>query len=115
MIAESIISDRLVSYLKMRKKETHLFKLVEKWEEVDRQVSWKERTDLIVDLKSWRKERNTCAHQVVKSLPGEPTKSVEEFIQIARNCALEGQMLARYVCDWRNAQKKKGTVESDGR
>lgn len=112
MIAESIISDRLISYLSETKTRTYLYQLVEKWEKIDNQVTWKDRTNLIIDVKTWGRQRNICAHQVVKSLPGEPTTAVEEFTFIAQECALEGQILARYVCDWRSAQKRKKSVKS---
>lgn len=110
MIAESIIADRLISYLEESRQETHLCLLIQKWKKLDNQVQWKNRSNLIDEVENWRKHRNFCAHQVVKSLPGEPTTSVEEFTVISQKCALEGQILARYVCDWRKAQKRKRKI-----
>jgi hypothetical protein len=110
MLAESIIADRLLSYLQESRQETHLCLLIQKWKQLDNQVEWKERINLIDDVENWRKHRNFCAHQVVKSLPGEPTTSLEDFRIIAENCALEGLILARYVCDWRSAQKRKRKI-----
>ncbi|GAX40780.1 hypothetical protein NIES4075_17460 [Tolypothrix sp. NIES-4075] len=118
VIAESIISDRLISYLVVRHQElktseklpntkTSLGKLIEKWQQIDQKVSYKDWDDLIKDVDKWRGDRNECAHALVKSNPGSSTHSVEEFVTKSRNCALVGTKLARAVCSWTQSRKAK--------
>jgi hypothetical protein len=97
MIAESIVAERLLSYLTFRLKATKsdrtlnpraaLKQLIEQWEKLDGSVVHKERQNLISDIDQWRGDRNECAHGLVKSNPGDPTKPVEEFRLKARECA----------------------------
>ncbi|MBD1895150.1 hypothetical protein [Coleofasciculus sp. FACHB-129] len=118
MIAESIISDRLLSYLVVRlkesgethqftNKETFLGRLIQEWKRRDEKVPYKTREDLIDAVRLWSYDRNECAHGLVKSRPGDPTTSVEEFTKKASNCAVNGKQLARDICSWTQSKKSK--------
>ncbi|MFE1747430.1 hypothetical protein [Coleofasciculus sp. H7-2] len=118
MIAESIISDRLLSYLIVKlkeagethqftNKETFLGRLIQEWKRRDEIVPYKTREDLIDAVRLWSYDRNECAHGLVKSQPGEPSISVEEFIKKASECAVNGKQLARDVCSWTQTKKSK--------
>lgn len=120
VISESIISDRLISYLVVRHQElktsdklpntrTSFGTLIQKWQQIDQKVSYKDWDDLIKDVDKWRIDRNECAHALVKSNPGSSTHSVEEFVNKSRNCALIGIKLARAVCSWTQSKKTKIT------
>lgn len=115
--AESIISDRLISYLVYKNildipnekslNKTSLSSLIREWRNLDREVIWKERENLIEDVDKWRLQRNECAHGLAKSQPGHPTKPVEDFIMLARECAIEGKLLACHVCAWTQKHKRQ--------
>jgi hypothetical protein len=118
VIAESIISDRLLSYLTQRTQGTDTARkrsvkyinfgdLIRDWRKLDQKVSYKDWDDLIQAVDHWRGDRNECAHSLVKSNPGDPTKPVEEFRLKARECALQGKQLARGLCSWTQSQKSK--------
>jgi hypothetical protein len=113
VMAESIISDRLLNYLSMKSypkpyhHKTALGTLIRSWRELDQKVFYKDREDLIDDIDNWREDRNECAHGLAKSNPGTPTKPVEEFVQKAFSCAVEGQQLAKYICNWHTTEKRK--------
>ncbi|HEY9747144.1 MAG TPA: hypothetical protein V6C63_00480 [Allocoleopsis sp.] len=117
MIAESIVADRLLSYLTLKLQEAESDKtlnpraalkhLIDQWAKLDGIVIYKERQNLISDIDQWRGDRNECAHGLVKSNPGDPTKPVEEFRNKARDCALQGKQLARDLCSWTQSQKSK--------
>jgi len=62
---------------------------------------------LIDAVKLWSYDRNECAHSLVKSQPGEPTKPLEEFVKTSSDCALNGKQLARDVCGWTQSRKSK--------
>lgn len=120
VISESIISDRLISYLTVRYQQlnsseklpdtkTSLNHLIQKWQQIDQKVSYKDWDDLIKDVDKWRIARNECAHALVKSNPGSSTHSVEEFVKKSRNCALIGTTLARAVSSWTQSKKTKIT------
>lgn len=118
IIAESIISDRLLSYLverlqnldlteKIPNERTSLGELIRKWRQLEQKVPYKDWEDLISEVDKWRGDRNECAHGLVKSHPGSPTKPVEEFLNKASDCALQGKKLARDVCNWTQRRKSE--------
>ena len=104
-LAESIISDRLLSFVKHHKKSVHvkttfhqLIQLAAKHNTVS--VKTKKGIDLFVALDVWRDERNKCIHAISKSEPSTPTVPVDVFLELAEKCAKDGKVLARLVCDW---------------
>jgi len=104
-LAESVISDRLLSFVKHRddkvNKKTTFQQLISKAQKMSAiTVTTNSGTDLFNALDEWRINRNKCVHSVAKSEPGEPTISVDEFIEMAKLSAAEGKKLARMVCDW---------------
>ncbi len=118
MIAESIISARLLSYLvvilaeaggtnQLLNKKIFLGSLIQEWKKRDNKVAYKTWEDLIDAVKLWSYERNECAHGLVKSHPGEPTKLIEDFVKRASDCALEGKQLARDLSSWTQSRKSK--------
>jgi hypothetical protein len=104
-LAESIISDRLLSFVKQHHKnetvKTPFHKLIRSAKKLNHiDFSKKDGTDLFDALDKWRDKRNICIHAVAKSEPGEPTSPVDVFEQIAEECAKEGKLLARLICEW---------------
>lgn len=104
-LAESIISDRLLSFVKHHKKSVNvkttlhqLIQLAAKHNTIS--VQTKKGVDLFVSLDVWREERNKCIHSISKSEPSTPTVPVEVFLELAEKCAKDGKALARLVCDW---------------
>lgn len=104
-LAESIISDRLLSFVKHHKKSVdvrtkfyNLIQLAAKHNTAS--VQTKKGVDLFVALDLWRDERNKCIHSISKSEPSTPTVPVGVFVGLAKQCAKDGKVLARLVCDW---------------
>ena len=95
MIQESIISDRLQSFLSGKKvikikKDQYLSLgyLINKTKDILND-------DLVLKLMKWKNDRNFIAHQIVKSDPGEPTIPIEEYLAKAKETAETGLLLCR--------------------
>lgn len=104
-LAESIISDRLLSFVKVHKKsvnvKTPFHQLIQLGAKHNKTpIKTKKGIDLFVALDIWRDERNTCIHSASKSEPGSPTIDVDDFLNITEKCAKDGKVLARLVCEW---------------
>ncbi|WP_228014440.1 hypothetical protein [Fortiea sp. LEGE XX443] len=109
-LQESIITDRLISYLTVvgeiqKPTEVHQYpsfgKLIQLWKkqnplpiEVGGQTSLQEAVD------QWRILRNQAVHGMVKSHPGTPTVPVDDFLAVAERAAHEGTLLAKTVSEW---------------
>ena len=108
-LCESIISDRLISYIegvsgksvKLDKPFSHLIK---EWKRTSGSVSWGTCEDLPDAVDAWREKRNEVVHGLVKSKPGTSTQPVESFLDMAKKAAEEGCSLAKAVCAWHKKQ-----------
>lgn len=125
-IVESIISDRLLSYLigvgvisiesKEKAERTFFGQLIDQWRK-----HLKERNEdsagaaltLVTEIDKWRSSRNQAVHGIVKSFPGDPTIDITEFLTLAKNAASEGERLARAICVWHKRVKNE-KVDGDG-
>jgi hypothetical protein len=108
-IAESVIADRLESYLRGRdeilrskKGETSLtlaglIQLLNKHMIGDEGFT-------VSELDKFRHDRNKAVHEIARSYPGKPTMPVEQWINHARDAATAGAALARRVVDWHRRQ-----------
>lgn len=133
VIEESIISDRLISYLsspassrRLEKKSKgrwpDFFQLIEHLkQEFPSGVAVKsppsktmvatEIPNLAHALDDWRKTRNAAVHAIAKSDPGTPTDEVQEFIRKAKAAAERGELLARAVLTWHRHAKRLSARE----
>ena len=109
-IEESILADRLISFLQLNGKRVNsnftLGKCFDPLKHIDCDFSINGSNDFRVDLDHWWKKRNECLHAIVKSNRGDPTIEVEEFLEIARTTAIQGRKLSRQVADWAKSQKR---------
>ncbi|MBK1646676.1 hypothetical protein CKO25_18940 [Thiocapsa imhoffii] len=114
VIEESIIADRLTSYLSAvgllpNKHYPGLFDLVKAWKADQVQAVDKSHGDLKAAIgDEWRASRNRAVHAIVKSAPGTATPPVEDFLAEAQAAAELGATLARAVDRWHRAQLKAG-------
>lgn len=110
-IEESILADRLISFLQLNgkkvKKSFTLGRCFDPLKHFDTDFSIKESDDFRTDLKIWWSKRNDCLHAIVKSNRGDPTIEVDEFLDIAKETALQGRTLSRQVANWATSQKRK--------
>ncbi len=119
-IQESIISDRLISFLSRpdasddfaEAREGGRFisfsNLIKHWRsEFPTGIESGKYSNLINAVDKWRKARNAAIHTIVKSDPGEPTKQIDSFLQEAKKVAEDGEKLAKEVCAWRQREKRK--------
>ena len=113
-IEESIISDRLASFLEstdtLKTENIHrqnFSSLISLWSMATKNPGsiWETCDDLIGKVDAWRKERNKYVHGLVK-FPYQKANipTTEEFIIGAKNTAVSGKELARNVSDWRKRQ-----------
>lgn len=121
-IEESIICDRIVSYLyykynvifsekSMSTNKTLMNGLVDLWRKKEPEiVSYKSSEDLRKEIDEWRKQRNKLIHSMTKSLPGKPTIHVNSFMEDACLTAIMGKKLARLVCEMAKTGKNKETT-----
>jgi hypothetical protein len=111
-IQESILSDRITSYLAYcgllpKNKNPGLWELLEAWKRDPASAKGEEFSDLrnaINDV--WRGMRNDAIHGLVKSAPGTPTQDVDDFLSAAKCAAKLGEKLAREVSNWHDRQRK---------
>lgn len=105
-IEESIMSDRLISYLtrnpkapdpKDKKGRTLSFaKLLEKCKKHFSESSSTEKAqELIAKIDTWRESRNAAIHAIVKSESG---GDINTFLETAKTVADEGEQLAKELC-----------------
>ena len=114
-LCESIISDRLLSYLrgvgvKGLNVKTPLYNLIVECKSKDSVVEKVNDEELIIQIDRWRDERNKCIHSAAKSEPSSPTHSVKDFREKSKQCAEKGRILARAICDWHKTKKSKGKL-----
>lgn len=113
-IEESILSDRLCSFLRstngINDEEANrqpFAQLIISWKLATSAVgvAWEECSELISQADNWRKQRNKYIHGLVK-FPNNKAKLVKtkEFIDGAKCTAIEGKRLANEVSEWRKRQ-----------
>lgn len=119
-IQESIISDRLISFLsrpeasnsfakaRENRKFVSFYNLIQHWRlEFPTGLESGEYPNLIDAVDEWRDARNAAIHAIVKSDLGEPTKQIDSFLQEAKKVAEDGENLAKEVCAWQKREKRK--------
>jgi hypothetical protein len=95
-LQESIISDRLAMYLHHQGKKSDsktLNQLI-----IDVQDHHKKTLFEKVDL--WRKKRNKAVHGLVRSSPFESQIGIIAFDKLAKETAIEGQLLVSEITSW---------------
>jgi hypothetical protein len=123
-VCESIISDRMQSFLKFKEPEVFIQKGKEKkyiatgimakvclkhFSNYKIEINSKnlgkiESIDLFNDIKSWLSSRNHICHGFVKSESGSHSKQIDEFHKDAFQTAQEGFKLTKLACKWRKQQ-----------
>ena len=111
-LVESIISDRLVSYLvsvgemDVAGRYVSLSALIRRWKErKPESISFGGYSDLQAAVDHWRQLRNNVIHGMVKSPPDTEPDDPVDFIAKAREAAATGEKLAKAVSRWRDKQK----------
>lgn len=80
--------------------------LIKKWRsEFPNGLSSGNYYNLIETVDRWRLSRNKVIHAIVKSKPGQPTQSIDLFLQQAQEAAEAGNKIAREVCNWSKKNK----------
>ena len=112
VIEESIMSDRLISFLirpgaknKIKKGKYENWPpfnaLIDCWKkEFPNGIVGNEYKCLINEIDKWRVKRNNSVHAIVKSDPGMPTIDVKVFLDRASKTAKQGKNLARALLNW---------------
>jgi len=103
-IQEAIISDRLKSHLDYYgklPKRMQLADLLKAWDELNNAQRIEVRVNLPEMVNEWRKLRNLSVHGLISA------GSVDTFLETAEAAAKSGEILARAVCDWHKAEKRK--------
>lgn len=107
-IAESILSDRILSFLLSRGEtlragaETPLGTLVKKLEPY---LLGSEKFT-VAELEAFRRDRNEAVHALTKSMPGAAPMKIADFLVVAQRAADNGRELARQVSDWVKKEKR---------
>jgi len=106
-LCESIISDRLLSYVRgfnpssKANVRTQFASLISEWRKLAvRDLPPYGASDLGAAVNTWREERNAVVHSLTKSEPGTPTSQLQSFITRAEQAAKAGEGLARAVSNW---------------
>ncbi len=105
-ICESIISDRLLSFVngessKKLTTRSSFYDLTRAAEKLLQENTGESSPQIDVgEIDDWRVLRNKTVHAFVKTLPGESTLEVREFQSMCETVAKQGSRLARSVCTW---------------
>ena len=123
-LTESIISDRLTSYLTGAKliksnpkpgKNLSFSDLIKRWKKkgASSVADSSELSNLQNAVDSWRLSRNEIVHRMVRSHPDLQIDDVESFLEKAKDAAATGEKLARAVDKWCKQAKKeaKSTIK----
>ena len=114
-LEESIISDRLVSFL-VRVGEIKpddkcvniLHQLILKWKKrVPDPIKSKYFPNLQDAVEKWSKERNKFLHGMAKSVPGTGHQDVLDFKKEAEFAAMQGERLANLLQNWYKSYKRR--------
>ena len=115
-LEESIICDRLISYLISSgvidrpvagNNYPSFGRLIELWKQcTGMPISEGRVGNLQESVDEWRKLRNNVVHGMVKSYPDTEPDDITSFIEEAERVAEEGKKLARAVSEWRKKVKK---------
>ena len=124
-IEESIVSDRLLSFLEktcglVLKDGTkgNLNQLIDRWlkEAAKRAAADDEALALFSALHSrlnaWREQRNHVVHGMVKSSAARGDDHIESFLARAKTVAADGEKIAREISRWVDKQKKSAPRSS---
>lgn len=113
-LCESILSDRLLSYLNAKSPNskfdcrTRFAKLISEWRKTAPAASLQfGEEDLGEAVDAWRNARNDVIHGLTKSPPGTPTSELAPFLERAQETAKRGALLARAVSNWHRSQATK--------
>jgi len=111
-LCESIISDRLLSYIlgtnakSKASLKTSFADLIKEWRLLAKgALQQQDGSDLGATVDEWRIERNAIVHSLTKSAPGTPTPPVLTFIERAKKAAGDGDLLAAAVQKWHKRQQ----------
>jgi hypothetical protein len=114
-VAESLISDRLESYLSFLKGEDFSFKnlgsLIDAFRSKESKADEVLRSLVIERLDPWRKRRNIAAHEMVKIEDGKNT-SWEDRVKINHEVAREGLDLVRKIDNQVRKARSKHSLSS---
>ena len=111
-IAESVISDRLLSYIRSKGSKISVNQAtVGALGKQLKERAFKTDDDAIMqlaaDVQEWSCRRNVAVHAAAKSEPGTPTLPLTDFVRQARDAARDGRILARRVAKWHRETQKK--------
>jgi len=120
-IVESMITDRLISYLVgigvlARPNELDQYpplgRLIQTWKtHCPSPIVTGRVTDLQTAVDTWRQRRNKIVHSIVKSHPGEATDEVDNFLSAAKTAAAQGVILAQALTNW--VRKSRRAIERE--
>lgn len=113
-LEESIICDRLISYLAGKgvtcvdSSYQSFDNLIKAWEQDTGGIPISEGniSNLQERVCEWKQLRNKVVHGMVKSCPDTELDDIQSFIEEARHAAEEGAKLARAVDNWQRRVKK---------
>src|ERR1019366_8797915 len=115
-LEESIIADRLVSFLvcvgeiqaESRVEKCSFGQLIQLWtKRAPQPIPVQYFPDLRSTVEEWRKHRNRVVNGMVKSMPGAQHSDVLDFLKEAEFVAFQGEALAHAVSDWVKKAKKQ--------
>lgn len=121
-LEESIIADRLVSFLvcvgeippDSRAEKCSFGQLIQLWmRRVPQPIPIPYFPDLRFAVDEWRKHRNQVVHGLVKSMPGGQHNDVLDFLKAAEFAAFQGETLAHAVSEWVRKAKRQLTKSHD--
>jgi NAD-dependent DNA ligase len=75
-------------------------------------ISDKYYDDLQTSLDNWRESRNKIVHGMVKSIPGKDHQDILDFKEEAKIAAIQGERLARSLCNWSKRINKQLSKEN---
>ncbi len=112
-IVESILSDRIRSYMQARdifldeSRFISLSKRVGEWRKIEKNnISFKNFECLISAVTEWVNRRNIVVHAIVSQRIAE-RESIDDFLSFSKTTAQDGTNLARAMSAWTRTKKLK--------
>ncbi|MFP5229566.1 MAG: hypothetical protein ACLGXA_18285 [Acidobacteriota bacterium] len=109
-LCESIISDRLLSYVRgvspssKATIRTSFATLITEWRKLAGTFPVHQTTDLGEAIDRWRVGRNAVVHGMTKSMPDTATHELQSYMKRVEEAARSGAALARAVSNWHRRQ-----------
>ena len=86
----------------------NFYSMIQHWKKCFPSLSqYRSFEDFSESVDEWSKRRNKAVHQIVKPNGGNTSGSIDEFLELAKDCAHKGSLLAKAISNWAKSELNK--------